>query len=390
MAQNRTDEQYADQIQSIMRKGNNKGDRTGTGTISQFALLSRYDNKHGRVLPVVSGKKTNIDAIIKENLWFVAGNSNIKQLVDGGVKIWNEWADENGDLGPVYPTQWRKREDIKIVGAGDDDRIQVMHDRGYTYQGILMKQDAAGFSKGGVFPTIWKREIDQLANAIERLKTHPECRRIIVDAWNPADLEDMKLPPCHMSFIFNTHELDITERQELYIDCMIADVIGALNFKCTGLETDYEIKMQAREILLSEIYDSESTGETETQEEMIHRFFDTNKVPSRGLDCAMVQRSADFFLGVPFNVTGYCIILHMVAKLVGMVPNELAHFTVDSHIYQNHTEQALKYLNQVDERVYDEATLKINGKQETIDDFTLEDFEYTYDHGAYIKAPVAV
>ena len=263
-------QQYHDLMKKILSEGTKKSDRTGTGTISIFGHQMRFDLSEG--FPVVTTKKLHLRSIIIELLWFLKGDSNITYLKDNKVSIWDEWADENGDLGPVYGYQWRHWPD----------------------------------GKGG--------EIDQIKNLIHQIKTKPDSRRHIVSAWNVADVDNMALPPCHTLFQFY--------------------------------------------------------------------------VANGKLSCQLYQRSADVFLGVPFNIASYALFTMMIAQVCDLEPGEFVHTFGDAHLYLNHLEQAELQLSRDFRQL---PTMKINPAVKDIFDFKYEDFELVnYDPHPHIKAPVAV
>ncbi len=262
--------QYHDLLQRVLDEGNKKMDRTGTGTISVFGHQMRFDLSEG--FPMVTTKKLHLKSIIHELIWFLNGDTNIKYLTDNGVKIWNEWADEKGNLGPVYGHQWRS------WSAPD----------GHT--------------------------IDQISNLIERIKTKPDDRRLIVSAWNVADVPKMALPPCHCLFQF-----------------YVAD--GKLS-------------------------------------------------------CQLYQRSADIFLGVPFNIASYSLLTMMVAQVCGLKPGEFIHTFGDAHIYLNHLDQVKEQLSR---SFFPLPEMHLNPHVKNIFDFKFEDFELVgYEAHPTIKAPIAV
>jgi thymidylate synthase len=262
--------QYLDLMRHVRDAGARKTDRTGTGTISVFGHQMRFDLADG--FPLVTTKKLHLRSIIYELLWFIRGETNIKYLKDNKVSIWDEWADANGDLGPVYGAQWRS------WPARD----------------------------GGV--------IDQLADVVARIKKTPDSRRLLVTAWNPADVDKMALPPCHCLFQF-----------------YVAD--GKLS-------------------------------------------------------CQLYQRSADIFLGVPFNIASYALLTHMVAHVTGLQVGEFVHTLGDAHIYLNHMEQAELQLSRTPHTL---PHLVIKRDVKALDDFRYEDFEIVnYNPDAAISAPVAV
>ena len=262
--------QFHDLIKTVLEKGVKKSDRTGTGTISYFGYQMRFDLAVG--FPLLTTKKLHIKSIIHELLWFLQGSTNIKYLNENGVTIWNEWADENGELGPVYGKQWRKWET-------NDGRV-----------------------------------IDQIAQLIEQIKKNPDSRRLIVSAWNVADVDKMKLPPCHSLFQFY--------------------------------------------------------------------------VANGKLSCQLYQRSADVFLGVPFNIASYALLLMMVAQVCDLQPGGFVHTFGDAHIYQNHLEQVNELLSR-DFRPLPQ--MKLNPAVKNIFDFKFSDFELVnYNPHPSIKAPIAI
>lgn len=262
--------QYLDLLKRITTEGVKKEDRTGTGTISVFGHQMRFNLEDG--FPLLTTKKLHLKSIIYELLWFLKGDTNVKYLQENGVRIWNEWADENGDLGHIYGYQWRSWPDYN----------------------------------GG--------HIDQISKVIETIKNNPDSRRIIVNAWNVADLDNMNLPPCHMFFQF-----------------YVAD--GKLSLQ-------------------------------------------------------MYQRSADTFLGVPFNIASYALLLMMVAQVTGLKPGEFIHTTGDTHLYLNHLEQVQLQLTREPRPL---PKMKINPEVKSIFDFKYEDFELVdYDPHPHIKGVVAV
>lgn len=262
--------QYHDLLKHIIENGTKKGDRTGTGTISTFGYQMRFNLADG--FPVLTTKKLHLRSIIHELLWFLQGDTNIKYLKENNVSIWDEWADENGNLGPVYGFQWRS------------------------------------------WPTPDGKSIDQISNLIEQIKKNPNSRRLLVSAWNVAYVDEMALPPCHTMFQF-----------------YVAD--GKLS-------------------------------------------------------CQLYQRSADTFLGVPFNIASYALLTMMIAQVCDLEPGEFIHTLGDAHLYLNHLEQAELQLTR-DFRPL--PTMKINPDVKNIFDFKFEDFELlNYDPHPHIKAAVAV
>lgn len=262
--------QYLELLNRILEEGVDRGDRTGTGTRSVFGHQMRFDLSEG--FPLLTTKKLHLKSIIHELLWFLKGDTNIKYLQENGVRIWNEWADENGDLGPVYGSQWRSWPD----------------------------------GHGGT--------IDQISKVVEDIKINPESRRLIVSAWNVADVDSMALPPCHLLFQFY--------------------------------------------------------------------------VANGKLSLQLYQRSADTFLGVPFNIASYALLLMMVAQVCGLQPGEFIHTTGDTHIYHNHFDQVREQLTRVPRRL---PRIIINPEVKDIFSFKYSDFTLVdYDPHPHIKATVAV
>ncbi|MCD4514159.1 thymidylate synthase [Brucella pseudogrignonensis] len=261
---------YLDLLQHVLDNGVDRGDRTGTGTRSVFGYQMRFNLAEG--FPVLTTKKLHLRSIIHELLWFLKGDTNIAYLKENGVSIWDEWADENGELGPVYGYQWRS------------------------------------------WPAPDGRHIDQIANLLKMLRENPNSRRLIVSAWNPALVDEMALPPCHCLFQF-------------YV----------------------------------------SDGK---------------------LSCQLYQRSADIFLGVPFNIASYALLTMMIAQVAGLEPGDFVHTLGDAHIYSNHFEQARLQLTRTPKAL---PTMRINPDVKDLFAFQFEDFELVgYEADPTIKAPIAV
>jgi len=262
--------QYLDLMDKILKEGSRKDDRTGTGTLSLFGHQMRFDLSTG--FPVLTTKKLHLRSIIHELLWFLKGETNVSYLQENGVRIWNEWADENGDLGPVYGYQWRS------------------------------------------WPVCGGEAVDQISQVIEQIRTKPHSRRIIVSAWNVSEIPKMRLPPCHLLFQF-----------------YVAD--GRLS-------------------------------------------------------CQLYQRSADVFLGVPFNIASYALLTMMVAQVCDLEPGDFVHTLGDAHLYLNHLDQARLQLTRDPLPL---PTMRINPEVKSIFGFRFEDFELTgYEAHPHIRATVAV
>ncbi len=262
--------QYLDLLRHVRDHGVRKEDRTGTGTVSVFGYQMRFELAAG--FPLVTTKKLHLKSIIHELLWFLRGETNIRYLTENGVTIWNEWADEDGELGPVYGSQWRR------------------------------------------WPARDGGHIDQIRWVTDEIRSNPDSRRLIVSAWNVADIDRMKLPPCHAFFQFY--------------------------------------------------------------------------VANGRLSCQLYQRSADIFLGVPFNIASYALLTLMMAQVTGLKPGEFIHTLGDAHLYLNHLEQAETQLARTP---YPAPTMHLNPARTSLFDFVFEDFSLTgYQAHAHIKAPVAI
>lgn len=312
-----TNRAYEDFLTLAMERGVVKKDRTGTGTRSIFGHQMRFNLQRG--FPLVTTKKVHLKSVILELLWMLRGDTNVKWLQENGCTIWDEWARADGDLGPVYGAQWRSW------------------------------SEPAG-------------PIDQISEALHLLRTDPDSRRIVVSAWNVADLPKMALMPCHALFQFWTHEMSLSERLH------VADDYPA----------DFSTKScEARG------WDRE-TWEAQTN---IHEYLDTVGVPRRALSCQLYQRSADMFLGVPFNIASYALLTHMMAQQVGMAVGDFVWTGGDCHIYSNHEDQVVTQLSR-EVRLFPKLKLR---KAADIFSYQLSDVEVEgYNPHPAIKAPVAV
>lgn len=311
------DTQYESLVREIFNNGRVKTDRTGTGTISVFGRELRYDLLKG--FPLVTTKKVHLRSIIVELLWFLRGESNVKWLQENGCTIWDEWAREDGDLGPVYGVQWRnwkgkvKNIDATPIGLSEPDKTQM-----------------------NMVATLDYEFHDQVAEVIKLLTETPDSRRIIVSAWNVADLKQMALMPCHVMWQCYSEELS-PEEHEAYCRAGYYTLGPAM----------------------------------------------------RKLSLKIVQRSADMFLGVPFNIASYAALTHMLAAQTNHVPGDLIWSGGDCHIYSNHVEQVKLQLSR-QEAAYPFPTLKLCSASD-IYSYTVDDFNvHNYQHHPAIKAPVAV
>ncbi|EEC1560685.1 thymidylate synthase [Salmonella enterica] len=342
--------QYLALMQEILDNGVVKKDRTGVGTLSVFGRQLRFDLKEG--FPLVTTKKVHLKSIIHELLWFLNGDTNVKYLQENGVRIWNEWANAEGELGPVYGKQWREWRDCKVVECHDVRRTQQLMQRGYKYIGN-MKEDGTTY-------LVYEKAHDQISKVIQQLREDPDSRRIIVNAWNVADLDDMALNPCHNYFQFYTTEMTLLERLDWY-------------------EVNEPEKFASAPLINHEDIDDE---------ERLHETLDREGIPRRKLSCFYMMRSNDYLLGAPFNVASYALLTHIVAQQLNMVPDELVYSGVDVHLYSNHLEQAKLQLTR---EPYPLPKLVIKRKPVSIFDYKYEDFELVgYQAHPHIAAPVAV
>jgi thymidylate synthase len=310
------DVEYINLVKDVLESGVEKQDRTGTGTLSVFGRQMRFDLS-GLSIPLLTTKKMHTRSVIHEIIWYLRGESNIKYLTDNGVSIWNEWADEAGNLGPIYGAQWRSWP--RVVGSHVD------------------------YNPDPPAAVVDFEPVDQIATVINQLRNNPNDRRIIVNAWNVGELDKMALPPCHAMFQFYSRELSRGER--MTID-------GSGHWDGT------------------------------------HDTFDLRGIPRRALSCHLYQRSADLFLGVPFNIVQYSILTHMIAQVTNHVAEEFVWTGGDVHLYNNHIEQANIQMTRAP---YPSPQLKLNPGIKEIDNFTFEDFEIIgYNYHPTIKAKVSI
>lgn len=323
---------YYKLLEKVLKEGNQRDDRTGTGTIGLFGQQMRFDIS--KSFPLLTGKQTSFKMIATELIWFLQGSPNIDYLHEHDNKIWDEWVKEDGTFGPIYGKQWRSWSNPT-----------------HTYD------DANG-------PHIHDEPIDQIQNVIDRLKSNPFGRRHIVSAWSVSDVESgkMALPPCHVMFQFYAREMHPMER-----------AIG--RFK----DGDHAVSV---------LYGSKH----EMSDDELHSRLDELGTPRYALSCQLYQRSADMFLGVPYNIASYSLLTCMIAQLTNMVPEEFIWTGGDCHIYSSHMEQTKELLSRGS---YGETpplpTLEINRKIDHIDNFTLNDFKVIgYEPLSAIRAPIAV
>jgi thymidylate synthase len=305
----------------------------------------RFDLNQG--LPLVTTKKVHLKSVIHELIWFLAGDTNVKYLQENGVRIWDEWADENGELGPVYGAQWRKWRG-KLLSIDSD---ALIYQSGTARFDISYGDNRADDSKYMEY-----EEIDQIAQVMDALKNNPDSRRILVSAWNVTDLPEMKLSPCHSLFQFYTEVMTTTER---------------LDYAMANPELNQAISSATG----AEVLDMKG-------------LLDKHNVPVRRLSCQLYQRSADVFLGVPFNIASYAILTHMFAQQCNMGVGDFIWSGGDCHLYSNHGPQVELQLSRKPKPL---PRLVFKRKPESIFDYKFEDFEIVgYDPDPAIPAKVAV
>lgn len=307
--------QYLSYLKLLLQEGVKKGDRTGTGMREIFGSPQLEIDQNTGEFPLLTTKKMFLKGVIVELLWFLRGDTNIKYLQEHGVHIWDEWANENGDLGPVYGSQWRKWEG----------------------------------KNGEVF--------DQIQILIDEIRTKPDSRRMMVSAWNPAEVDQMKLPPCHSMFQCNVQRMSLERRMRW------AEVMG----------------WTAPPILYSD---------KDSQVQHCTLLMDAFGAPTHELHLKLYQRSADWFLGVPFNIASYALLQRMLAQVCGLAPGRFIHTFGSAHLYENHIEQAEEQLSRLP---FGPPRMVLNPEVKSIDGFKLEDFALQdYQCHPAIKAPIAV
>lgn len=345
---------YLALLEDVLVSGTPKSDRTGTGTLSVFGRMLRFNLNDG--FPLVTTKKTHLRSIIHELLWFLKGETNIEYLEDNGVKIWREWADKNGDLGPVYGKQWTDWVDTYITHDTGHRIRYHLESKGYHFEGYMQKDN------GKPPACVYRRSTNQIQKVIDLLKNDPDSRRIYVSAINVGQLDQMALEPCHNYFQFTTTKLSLYERFELF---------RHKNYQF-GVGWILPLNPENGEI---------------AEPEKLKKQFDDAGIPTRKLNCFFLMRSSDTFLGLPFNIASYALLTQMIAQQVNMVPGELVYTGVDVHIYQNHLEQVKLQLTR---EPYAKPLMHIK-KKDSIFDYTIDDFELlNYNHHDPIKAPVAI
>lgn len=359
---NHADSRYKDYLRDILVNGTHHEDRTGTGTTRVFGRNLRFDLTQG--FPLLTTKKVWMRGVVEELLWFLRGETNIRPLVEKGVSIWTDWPleryravsgqniskeefeerivkEENfakqwGDLGPVYGKQWRR--------FGEPDA-----------QNVMGRDEEISF--------VADKQVDQIKKLINNIQSNPESRRHVVSAWNPQEIEDAALPPCHYAFQVFVRDLTAEERQACFFDQM----------KFMSLEaTPYDINPNEEEL------------------KQTHKFLDEQDVPRKGISLMWQQRSVDSFLGLPFNIASYALLAHLIGQQTGMLPCELVFNGGDCHIYDNHQKQVKELLGRSGYPFLSNISLP-DDPPSSIAEYTWEDIEIKdYKHRGQIDAPIAV
>lgn len=335
MAENFADDPYLKILRSLLEEGVRKGDRTKTGMREIFGTPQMVFDLNSGKFPLLTTKKMFTRGIIVELLWFLRGDTNIKFLHEHNVHIWDEWADEDGNLGPVYGKQWRKWEHTHAAQSEMTDAWSVHRTR-----------------------------VDQIVDLLEEIRTKPDSRRMMVSAWNPPDVPRMALPPCHCMFQSNVQPLSYERRLSWAV-------------QGTGWSPP------------SAIYEN-----IESEREHRTKLMDERGTPTSELHLKLYQRSADWFLGVPFNIASYALLTKMIAKVSGLAPGRFIHTFGSAHLYENHVGQAMA---QLEREPFAPPTMTLHAPARqgegpmNIDGFGFDDFELKgYERHPTIKAPIAV
>jgi len=372
---NKLDKQYTDLLQDILDNGVTKSDRTGTGTISIFGRQIRHKMSEG--FPLLTTKKMAFKTIVTELLWFLKGDTNIKYLVDNDCHIWDgdaykryvnspevkipyskedfvnkiktdkEWENKWGELGPIYGKQWRSWGKKNVINydlenVKSSDKVKVMD----------LIRDGGDYSKYDVKVTHQNNSIDQIANLINDLKTNPDSRRLMVSSWNVGELDQMTLPPCHYGFQVYTRELSSQERKNIY----------------------------DKSSWIKDVFPTDENG--------WNSLFDDYNIPTRAISLMWNQRSVDTFLGLPFNIASYGLLLEIIAKEVNMVPDELIGNLGDTHLYLNHIEQAKEQISRESFKL--PTLVMVTNPDLKFDEYVYDNFKLiNYQSHPTIKAPLS-
>ena len=364
--------QYLKLVKFVLERGEEKEDRTGTGTLSVFGYQMRFNLLKG--FPLVTTKKVHLKSIIHEVIWFLSGDTNVRYLQENGVSIWDEWADEQGNLGPVYGAQWRSWPDTRVIS--NDDARDLEKKGEFEHLGPIDENiDRMGYCYHGAV----RRTIDQISNVIQTLKTNPDSRRIIVSAWNPALVDEMALPPCHALFQFYTSKLTVDERYTLYREKMDRWQLEINRRACDNPE-DVLANMYTNLHIHPRIwFKNDESG---------HQQLDKEGIPRLKLSCQLYQRSADVGLGVPFNIASYALLTQMLAQVVGMAPGDFIWTGGDVHIYKNHIEGLKEQLTREPHKL---PKLWLNPDVKELFAFTFDEIRVEgYTSHPHIKLEVAV
>ena len=421
--------EYLDLLADVHEQGRYKHDRTKVGCYSVFGRQIRFDLSKG--FPMVTTKKLHLRSIIHELLWFLKGDTNIAYLTENGVRIWDEWAQPQDEtIEMFYSDHERARLYGELLGVSTEEAIDKLNKAWAVHRQDVEARanatlhftisdqlthghkllDAAGIprshhkvikAKGDLGPIYgeqwrsWKdidgRTHDQITNAIELLRKDPASRRNVVSAWNVGQLDQMHLNPCHALFQFYAEELTMAERITLYIDKQYPAGMSAAQYNADHLLTlakRYEMA-DIQAVAAARVTDSPALlDEVAQQRELINTILAEHKIPVHRLSCQLYQRSADIFLGVPFNIASYALLTHMVAHVVGMAPGDFVHTFGDLHVYSNHIDQIEL---QMTREPLPLPKLLLNPDVKDIFDFTIDDIKIVgYESHPAIKGDVAV
>jgi thymidylate synthase len=406
--------QYLDLLSHVLEHGTEKSDRTGTGTRSVFGWQMRYDLSAG--FPMVTTKKLHLRSIVHEIIWFLRGDTNIAYLKENGVSIWDEWASTEDVVESVRLDNHERAKLLATkLGISASDAVALLNRRDadarlndgdtlngeeyLTDEGIPTHRDKVITPAGDLGPVYGKQwrswagprgeVIDQISWVIDELKRNPDSRRLVVSAWNVADLPKMALQPCHCLFQFYAVPLTVDERIAEYNRRVVTEEAHFNNSPAADFGFEHRTyRTVSRESIIGWNLPAHQREAGTFTDKHLHEYLDRMEAPAHKLSCQLYQRSGDIFLGVPFNIASYALLTHMVAQVTNMAVGDFVHTLGDAHIYQNHYVQAEKQLSREARPL---PTLHLNPDVKNIFDFKFEDITVVdYNPHPAIKAPVAV